>query len=720
MGPRPLPPRSAVSIRSTARSSTFELVRVLEVRVAAGPADTAIREVEVRRDQARVEEPLLAEADALACGDSRRNRYPVPMEDTFAVLGFGPEILTELASLGYEEPTPIQRQAAPPLLQGRDLLGQAATGTGKTAAFALPLLQRHAGKPARPLQPRTLVLVPTRELAVQVSEAFHRYGRGLGVTVVPIYGGAEFHRQITGLKRGAQVVVATPGRVLDHMRRGTIDLSAVESVVLDEADEMLDMGFAEDLELILEATPAERQTALFSATLPPRIAGIAERHLKEPERVLIPRAVPAEGETPKVRQTAYIMPRAHKIAALGRVLDLESPTLAIVFCRTRIEVDELTERLVGRGYRVLALHGGLTQPQRDRVMKKVRAAEVDLLVATDVAARGIDIEHVSHVVNFDVPSSPEAYVHRIGRTGRAGREGVAITLAEPREHRLVRNIESLTRQKIAIATVPTPHDVRARRLDLTKGAVREVLLAAQAEEDGAASALDGYRTVVESLAGEFDPMDVAAAAVRVAHEATAGDGAADDEVHIPTYESFSRPKGPAPREPRQGAGDRGRAPWSRGEAPAPPRGRASRFGETRSEPWANAPGQGWGDAPPRDRGPREDRRWDDRPREDARRERGFDDRAERDADPRGGHEMVRVYIAAGRKLGMRPADIVGAIANEARVNPRGIGHIEIADAFSLVELPKRDAFTVINALRDATMRGRRVAVRLDDGRRRRE
>ena len=696
------------------------------------------------------------------------------MEDTFAALGFGPEILTELASLGYEEPTPIQRQAAPPLLEGRDLLGQAATGTGKTAAFALPLLQRHAGKAARPLQPRTLVLVPTRELAVQVSEAFHRYGRGLGVSVVPIYGGAEFHRQITGLKRGAQVVVATPGRVLDHMRRGTIDLSAVESVVLDEADEMLDMGFAEDLELILEATPAERQTALFSATLPPRIAGIAERHLKEPERVLIPRAVPAEGETPKVRQTAYIMPRAHKIAALGRVLDLESPTLAIIFCRTRIEVDELTERLVGRGYRVLALHGGLTQPQRDRVMKKVRAAEVDLLVATDVAARGIDIEHVSHVVNFDVPSSPEAYVHRIGRTGRAGREGVAITLAEPREHRLVRNIESLTRQKIAIATVPTPHDVRARRLDLTKGAVREVLLAAQAEGDGEASSLDGYRTVVEALAGEFDPMDVAAAAVRVAHEATAGDGAADDEVHIPTYESFSRPKGPAPRESRQGYGDGGRAPWSgsgggwsgsgggwsgsgggwsgsgggwsgsgggrsggggswsRGEAPATPKGRASRFGETRSQPWESEAGSEGGNAgagaPPRDRGPREDEPhegerapWrEDRPREDAHHERTRDDRSARDADPRGGHEMVRVYIAAGRKLGMRPADIVGAIANEARVNPRGIGHIEIADAFTVVELPKRDAFTVINALRDATMRGRRVAVRLDDGRRRRE
>ena len=381
------------------------------------------------------------------------------MKDTFAELGLGPELLAELAALGYEEPTPIQKAAIVPLMEGRDLLGQAATGTGKTAAFALPLLQRIGKTPAVALKPFALILVPTRELAVQVSEALHKYSKKLGTSVVPIYGGQEFTRQILALKRGAHIVVATPGRALDHLRRGTLDLSGLQTVVLDEADEMLDMGFAEDLELILEAAPATRQTALFSATLPPRIASIAERHLKNPARILIPRDKATKGSVPKVRQTAYIVPRAHKIAALGR-----------------IEVDDLADRLVGRGYRVEALHGGMSQTERDRVMKKARAATVDLLVATDVAARGIDIEHLTHVVNFDVPASPESYVHRIGRTGRAGREGVAITLAEPREHRLLRNIESTMKQKIDISTVPTPLDVKARRLDLTKGSIRELLL----------------------------------------------------------------------------------------------------------------------------------------------------------------------------------------------------------------------------------------------------
>ncbi|NBX32208.1 MAG: DEAD/DEAH box helicase, partial [Planctomycetes bacterium] len=303
------------------------------------------------------------------------------MKDTFAELGLGPELLAELAALGYEEPTPIQKAAIVPLMEGREL-GQAATGTGKTAAFALPLLQRIGKTPAVALKPFALILVPTRELAVQVSEALHKYSKKLGTSVVPIYGGQEFTRQILALKRGAHIVVATPGRALDHLRRGTLDLSGLQTVVLDEADEMLDMGFAEDLELILEAAPTTRQTALFSATLPPRIASIAERHLKNPARILIPRDKATKGSVPKVRQTAYIVPRAHKIAALGRVLDLESPTLALIFCRTRIEVDDLADRLVGRGYRVEALHGGMSQTERDRVMKKARAATVDLLVAT--------------------------------------------------------------------------------------------------------------------------------------------------------------------------------------------------------------------------------------------------------------------------------------------------------------------------------------------------
>jgi ATP-dependent RNA helicase DeaD len=573
--------------------------------------------------------------------------YLASMKDTFAELGLGQELLTELASLGYEEPTPIQKAAIPPLVEGRDILGQAATGTGKTAAFALPILERVGRDRPAPLRPLALVLVPTRELAVQVSEAFHRYGKTMGAEVVPIYGGQDFFRQANALRRGAHVVVATPGRALDHLRRQSLDFSDLRIVALDEADEMLDMGFAEDLELILEAMPESRQTALFSATLPPRIASIAERHLRDPERILIPRDAATKGSLPKVRQTAYIVPRAHKVTALGRVLDLESPTLAVVFCRTRVEVDELADRLGGRGYRVASLHGGMSQQERDRVMAKARAGTVDLLVATDVAARGIDIEHLTHVVNFDVPSSPEAYVHRIGRTGRAGREGVAITLVDPRGHRLLRNIEQVTKQKIAISTVPTPLDVKARRLDVTKGALREALLAGE---------LDRYRVVVETLAAEFDPMDVAAAAVRLAHEASEGESAEDD-VHIPAIDGFRQP--------------------------GPPQG---------------APPRGWG-APPQARGPR--------PPQD-------DDRfhAPRRHEQR---DMVRVYIGAGTRMGMRPADLVGAISNEADINPRAIGGIEIAEMFSIVELPARDVDHVIRALRGATLRGRKVKVNRDLG-----
>jgi ATP-dependent RNA helicase DeaD len=604
------------------------------------------------------------------------------MSEAFDDLGLRQELVTELASLGYEEATPIQRAAIPPLLAGRDILGQAATGTGKTAAFALPMLQLVADERPAPCRPLALVLVPTRELAVQVSEAFHRYGKGLGTAVVPIYGGQEFHRQVVALRRGAHVVVATPGRALDHLRRETLDLSELRVVALDEADEMLDMGFAEDLELILEGTPETRQTALFSATLPPRIASIAEKHLRDPERILIARDAATKGSVPKVRQTAYIVPRPHKIAALGRVLDLESPTLALVFCRTRLEVDELAERLVGRGYRVASLHGGMGQAERDRVMARARAGTVDLLVATDVAARGIDIDHLTHVVNFDVPSSPEAYVHRIGRTGRAGREGVAISLVEPRGHRLLRNIEQATKQKIAIATVPSPMDVKARRLDMTKGAIREVL------ESGD---LEAYRSVAESLASEFDPMDVAAAAVRLAHEALEGD-AARDEADIPVIEGFGRNdrprrESPAPTEQGQRA-SRGWQ-WS-----GPQQGGAPQGGDREPErgaPQGAAPRGQWQDRPPQRGAPRG--QWNDR-------------------DPQ---DMERIFIGLGRKAGVRPADVVGAIANEANVNPRGIGDIEIAELYTIVELPARDVDHVVRVLRGATIRGRKAKVNRDLG-----
>jgi ATP-dependent RNA helicase DeaD len=472
---------------------------------------------------------------------------------SFADLALRPELLDALTALGYEEPTPIQREAIPPLLEGKDLLGQAATGTGKTAAFALPLLQglEQRGRRSAPVG---LVLAPTRELAMQVSEATHRYGRdlfgqGSGARVLPVYGGQPIGRQLRELERGVDLVVGTPGRVLDHISRGTLDLSEVRTVVLDEADEMLDMGFAEDIEAILDAAPADRQTVLFSATMPSRVERIARQHLREPVRIEIRREQPAAGEAPKVRQTAYVVARPHKPTALGRVLDVEAPEAALVFCRTREEVDQLTETLNGRGYRAEALHGGMSQEQRDKVMGRLRNQTADLLVATDVAARGLDVEHLTHVVNYNVPSAPEAYVHRIGRVGRAGREGVAITLAEPREHRMLKTIERATGSKITMEKVPTVADLRARRLELTRAALRESLL-----EDS----LDGFRAVVEALTDEFDVMDVAAAAVKLAHEASTG-GGPDDEHDIPEVAARPADDRPARSSASGGPARRGRA-----------------------------------------------------------------------------------------------------------------------------------------------------------------
>jgi ATP-dependent RNA helicase DeaD len=458
------------------------------------------------------------------------------MEETpvgFAGLGLSETLLQTLATLGYEEPTPIQREAIPPLLAGRDLLGQAATGTGKTAAFALPLLQRIAESPqsSGARVPRALVLVPTRELAMQVAEAMHKYGHpAFGTSTVPIYGGQAIQQQLRALSRGVDVVVATPGRAIDHIQRGSMKLSSVQFVVLDEADEMLDMGFADDLEAILKAAPEQRQTALLSATLPPKIAAIAERHLNDPVRIVIKKRKLEEGESPAVRQTAYIVARAQKLAALQRVLDMEDPASTIVFCRTRTEVDSLTETLAAHGYRGQALHGGLSQEERDRVMRRFRDGTSELLVATDVAARGLDIQHVSHVVNFDVPASPDAYVHRIGRTGRAGRAGIAITFAEPREHRMLRNIEQLTRQKIEIATVPTVMDLRTRKLEMLRATIQENILA---------GGLDDFRAVVEALGAEHDLFDIAAAAVKMAQER---EGSAPTEEIVTPAVAAPRPR----------------------------------------------------------------------------------------------------------------------------------------------------------------------------------
>ena len=611
------------------------------------------------------------------------------MTDTnssFSSLGLRAEIVKTLTALGYEEPTPVQREAIPLLLEGRDLLGQAETGTGKTAAFALPMLERIADASVRGRRPAGLVLVPTRELAMQVAEALHKYGKALRTTVVPVYGGASMSQQIRSLDRGAAVVVATPGRALDHIRRGTLSLERLEMLVLDEADEMLDMGFAEDLEAILEGTPEEKQTALFAATMPARIVAIAAKHLHEPARVTIAREKHAAGEAPRVRQVAYIVSRQHKTAALTRVLEMEDPTSAIVFCRTRLEVESLTETLNAHGLRAKALHGGLQQVQRDRVMNEVRSGKADLLVATDVAARGLDIDRITHVVNYDVPAAPETYVHRIGRTGRAGRTGTALTFAEPREHRLLRMLAAFTKQKIDIESVPTAVDMRARRLEQTRVAVRERLEAGD---------LDDMRVVVESLATEFDVVDIAAAAIKLVHAANAGD---EPEVDIPAP-FVPSPEGPrgakGPRGPRVGRGGKGWEPRGvRGEDEGggwEPRGsRAPRasggHGAPRS-PYAPLPGQ--------------------RP---MGRPGSRGQRAEESSE-----SFVRLHIGAGRRAGVRAGDLVGAITGEAGVTSRDVGAIEIGDRFSLVEIATGVADRVITALRKSAIRGNRVTVRRDRG-----
>jgi ATP-dependent RNA helicase DeaD len=547
----------------------------------------------------------------------------------FADLALAPELCRALSSLGYEEPTPIQQAAIPPLLEGRDLVGQAATGTGKAAAFALPILQRILADGER-AEPSALVLVPTRELAVQVSEAMHSYGHDMGARVLPVYGGEPIGRQLGALRRGVDVVVATPGRAIDHINRGTLKLSGLDVVVLDEADEMLDMGFADDIEEILGSTPEDRQIALFSATMPPRIDGMVRRHLRNPVRVELGRqAASTQAEVLLVRQTAYIVPRGHKPAALGRVLDLEAPTATVVFCRTRDEVDQLTETLNGRGYRAEALHGGMDQGHRDRVMSRLRSQSIDLLVATDVAARGLDIEQLTHVVNYDVPSAPESYVHRIGRVGRAGREGTAITLVEPREHRMLKTIERTTRQPITVEKLPTVADLRARRLELMRATLRESLL----KDDD----LDNFRAVVEPLGAEFDLFEVALAAVKLAHQAS---GTAHDEEELPAAELPSADDRDGRRNQRQPAG--------RGQRRG---GRPATAGTT------------------------------------------------------------RLFVGTGRAAGLRPQDLVGAITGESYLNGRDIGAIEIADRFSLVEVPEAAADDVVAALQQASIKGRKTTVR---------
>ncbi|MBV9787868.1 MAG: DEAD/DEAH box helicase, partial [Chloroflexi bacterium] len=419
---------------------------------------------------------------------------------TFEELGLSEPTLKAIAELGYEEPTPIQARTINRMSEGVDVIAQAQTGTGKTAAFALPIIEK---LDTNIRTPQALVLTPTRELAVQVAEAFHSYGKYQRIAILPVYGGQPIDRQLRALDRGVQIVVGTPGRLLDHIRRGTLKLDRVSTVVLDEADEMLDMGFIEDIEAILQETPEGRQTALFSATMPGPIAELARRYMRDPQRI----TVQAEQMTvPQIRQIYYEVGGRDKFEILARLLDFETPTSAIIFCRTKSEVDSLGERLIARAFPAETLHGDLSQVQRDRVMGRFRSSQVELLVATDVAARGLDVEHVSHVINYDIPLDPEIYVHRIGRTGRAGRTGTAITLVTPRERRLLKIIERTTNSQIQRMRLPTISDVVARRRESFKETLRETI---------AAGGLEQYVIMAEDLGEEYSPTDLAAAAFKL-------------------------------------------------------------------------------------------------------------------------------------------------------------------------------------------------------------
>ena len=555
----------------------------------------------------------------------------------FADLDLPLELLQQLDELGYEEPTAIQREAIPTLLVGNDVLGQAATGTGKTAAFTLPMLARLHRSVRGTKKPFGLVVVPTRELAMQVSQAVHEYGHLLGVRVLPVYGGQPIQRQIKRLNKGVDVVVATPGRCVDHLNRGTLKLDEIEYVVLDEADEMLDMGFADDLDAILDAAPAERQTALFSATMPKRLVRIAEQRMVDPQRVTIDRSEQFEGETPQIREQVIVTNRNHKEAALTRVLDVEDPTATLVFCRTRKDVEEVARVMSGRGRDVRFLHGGLDQNARTRVLDELREGSVEMVVATDVAARGLDVDLLTHVINHSLPTQPEQYVHRIGRVGRAGREGVAITLVEPRETRALRAIERHVGRTFDVGSVPTVDELRDRRRAQLVDRVRE----AMQREDLA----NGLR-VFDELGDPEDAQAIAVAALAVLHEDAAGD--LDDE-HVPEVEL---------RENKGGSGPRGR-----GNGPG---GARQRGGQAADANYIHKDG-----------------------------------------------DTANVWISIGRNVGTRPKDIVGAVCGETSLDGKDIGNISIMGRFTHVEVPAAAMDEVVEKMKQATVRGKRVHAKPD-------
>ncbi len=440
-----------------------------------------------------------------------------------------PSLAKAVEKLGFKVPTPIQSQAIPALLSGRDVLGQAATGTGKTAAFGLPLLQRVLGdqeerrvsKASAPQsRPDALVLVPTRELAIQVAKALSSFAAGTALQVAAIYGGQDMRIQLRALKGGAQIVVATPGRLIDHLQRRSLHLDAVGMVVLDEADEMLDRGFADDLAEIFDRLPQERQTAMFSATLPARVAHMAQRALRQPKHIkVLQKARLADGEL-QITHLAYLVPPQQRAAALCRVLTVQDPQAALIFCRTRADVDTLFQTLSRNGHRCEALHGGMSQDARDKVMLRFRRKDFALLIATDVAARGLDIDHVSHVINYDLPENPEVYVHRVGRTGRAGRSGIALSFVKPMQRRFIMQIARHMNVVVNQEELPTASHLANLRGQRTLEAVKTAIEAAPVDRAAA------FADHAAQLSEQFTPLQLATAALAMA-QAASGEGAVE-------------------------------------------------------------------------------------------------------------------------------------------------------------------------------------------------
>ncbi|MGY6036622.1 DEAD/DEAH box helicase [Aeromonas sp. AE23HZ002T15] len=555
----------------------------------------------------------------------------------FSELGLAAPVLKALQDVGYERPSPIQAAAIPHLMAGHDLLGQAQTGTGKTAAFALPLLSRlEAGN----RNTQILVLAPTRELALQVAEACQRYAHHMpDFHVLPIYGGASYETQTRALRRGAQVVVGTPGRVMDLIRRKNLDLSGLKALVLDEADEMLRMGFIDDVDWIMDQCPAGRQVALFSATMPEQIRRVAQKHLKQPKEIKI---ASKTATATTIRQRYWQVTGLHKLDAMTRLLEVEPYEALLVFVRTKNAAEELAGKLAARGHACEALHGDIPQKLRERTVDKLRQGQLDILIATDVVARGLDVERITHVVNYDIPYDTESYVHRIGRTGRAGRKGEAILFVAPRERRMLRAIEHATRQAIEPMKMPSTEDINQHRLAKFKERIRETMMGEE---------LEIYHNLVNELIQEdsADPLELAAALAKLVQ----GDQPLllDDSIPDPLFSNNNDRGG----FERRDFNDRGGREFN-------------------------------------DRGPRD---FGDRP---ARRMPSLEPRPLKDNPD---VEMERYRVDVGAHHGVKPGQIVGAIANEANIESRFIGNIDIADDFSTVDLPKGMSAEVLEVIKKA-------------------